>query len=222
MSSPTLHRRDSAGRAALLHCLADGRARTALELAHAAGTVRDDAEALIAELLAARVLRVAAQGRHTYYALAAGRDGRGVTQASTFRPSTPVNLRVARTCYSHLAGALGVALHDCLLARGWLLPAAGDAGRYDVTPAGITAFAELQIDVVAWRGRAHRCARPCLDRSERRPHLGGALGGALCDAAVRRRWITRSTGSRQVVLTRAGQGGFEAWLGAPLHLHASR
>lgn len=222
MQSPLPHRNGADVerlRSALLNCLSDGRARTAVELARVAGGLCSDAESQLAELLAARAVHIAAQGRHTYYALGTKADEPVRAQAcaaqgSEFKPSTPVGLRAARTCYGHLAGALGVALCDRMLARGWLAATDAGADAYRVTPAGASAFAELDIDTTALRDRSRRYAYPCFDWSERRPHLGGVLGVAVCEAAARRRWITREAGSRRVVLTSAGRQGFATWLDA--------
>jgi len=115
-------------------------------------------------------------------------------------------LRAARTCYDHLAGGLGVALTDGLVAGGHV-DLAGDAGL--VTETGIALFDRLGIDVAslaAARGRRARVlCRPCLDWSERRPHLAGAVGAALCTHSFEEGWIRRVAGTRAVTVTPKGQ-----------------
>src|SRR5207249_9315071 len=108
-----------------------------------------------------------------------------------FVPSTPPALRGARTCYDHIAGALGVSLHDRFNALGWLYVSSTDDTAYDLSPAGANALQALGIDLAATRALRRRFASPCLDWSERRPHLGGALGAALLRVAVGDRKSTR-------------------------------
>jgi DNA-binding transcriptional ArsR family regulator len=141
-------------------------------------------------------------------------------------------LRFARTCYDHLAGRLGVQLAEALVRRGCLAPGGREcksmpggrrfasmpaerggesmsAGRdYEVTPAGERFFAGLAVDVAEARA-AHRCfARACLDWSERRHHLAGALGAALLDRLFELEWIERTRSSRAVRISDAGRRGF--------------
>lgn len=201
-------------RTMLLDCLADGRARTAIELAREAGCSRSEVALQLGNLVAAGVVRIAAEGRHTYYALATDAGTPVRARSTEFKPSTPASLRTARTCYGHLAGAMGVALCDRMLAQGWLVTTEEDPVAYRVTHKGAAALARIRIDTAALRPGRRGIAHACLDWSERRPHLGGALGVAVCEAAVRRRWITRVAGSRRVKLTAAGRRSFEAWLGA--------
>lgn len=117
-------------------------------------------------------------------------------------PRTPPELRAARTCYDHLAGRLGVALYDALFAAGWLAHA--DGAEVTLTRAGERALAALGVDAGAARACKRRFAYGCLDWSERRPHLAGALGAALAQALLQRGWVARVPGSRAVRVTRAG------------------
>jgi hypothetical protein len=114
-------------------------------------------------------------------------------------PSTPNRLRSARTCYDHIAGTLGVGLHDRIQALGWLSP------EYALTPQGTKAFATLGIDVEATRLLRRRFAYACLDWSERRPHIAGGLGAALLNMALRKRWITQDLDSRALGITPTGR-----------------
>jgi DNA-binding transcriptional ArsR family regulator len=170
-------------RARILYCLLDGRARASTELSAVADVGTSTASAHLDRLLKARLLRVAAQGRYRYYSLA-GPDVGGLLEglsavaggaSPAFIPRTPDRLRAARTCYDHMAGSLGVALHDRLFGLGWISVAGGD-GAYAVSAKGRTGFADLGVDVVGLEGRRRRLAFACLDWSERRSHIGGALG----------------------------------------------
>src|SRR5262249_50029885 len=141
------------------------------------------------------------QGRHRYYVLdrpdvAAALEAlsvlAGSEAAGAFVPTTPHRLREARTCYDHIAGTLGVLLYERFLKLGWLATRGqGSAASIDVTRAGRSEFEALGIDLDATRALRRRFAVGCLDWSERRPHLGGALGGALLQAARRRRWVVQ-------------------------------
>ncbi|HKB79063.1 MAG TPA: helix-turn-helix transcriptional regulator [Thermoanaerobaculia bacterium] len=202
------------GRARMLYCLLDGHARTSTELAIVAGVSPSTASVHLKRLEREGLIRSAAQGRHRYYTLE-GRDvarllerlsvlAGGVTRP--FVPATPSGLRAARTCYDHIAGALGVALHDRIVALRWLTPHRPDGeAAYAVTPAGNRAFAALDIDLAALRAQRRRFAYACLDWSERRPHVGGALGAAILHLAIRRKWVVRELDSRALRLTGAGQ-----------------
>ena len=129
-------------------------------------------------------------------------------------------LRAARTCYDHLAGNLGVALADALVSGGQV-ELMEDAGQ--VTDTGISLFRRIGIDVVALstgRGKTARVlCRPCLDWSERRPHLAGALGSALCALSFEKGWIRRIEGTRAVAVTPKGQRVFRETIGARLDGH---
>lgn len=114
--------------------------------------------------------------------------------------------RAARTCYDHMAGRLGVVLNDRLVAMGWL-EARPDlaADAYDLTPKGAASVAALGIDVDRVRARRRRFAFACLDWSERRAHVGGALGAALLDLAFDRKWVARDRRSRALHVTAVGR-----------------
>jgi hypothetical protein len=114
-------------------------------------------------------------------------------------------LRAARTCYDHMAGVLGVELHDALMDRGWLARVADAGDAYEVGPDGVRAFHRLGVDVTATHAVRRRFAFACPDWSERRPHVGGALGAALLDLALRKRWVTRVRDSRALSVTPLGE-----------------
>lgn len=120
----------------------------------------------------------------------------------------------ARTCYDHLAGRLGVAIFDALVARRAVRhPEARYRGPVDLGPAGPATFGRLGIDLNEVRLERRRFATACGDWSERRAHLGGALGAALWARALERGWVVRRPGSRVVVVTEKGRRAFHRHLG---------
>jgi DNA-binding transcriptional ArsR family regulator len=201
-------------RASMLYCLMDGHARTSTELATVAEVSPSTASAHLNRLRAERLVKVFVQGRHRYYSL----EGRAVADAleglivlaggvrEAFVPNTPSRLRLARTCYDHMAGTVAVGLHDRFKELGWLSmgSTAGD-DAYGVTVVGTKAFEALGIDLMATRTMRRRFAYGCLDWSERRPHIGGALGAALLTAALKKRWLTQDLDSRALGVTNLGR-----------------
>src|SRR3954471_3473105 len=199
-------------RARMLYSLSDGLARTSTELAAIADVTPSTASVHLQRLKDHALVNVVAQGKHRYYTLgsphvAAALEALSVVAGgrTSFVPSTPQFLRAARTCYDHIAGSLGVRLHDSLVASRWLKAEAEGSVSYAVTPVGAAALGSIGIDVEEIRARRRRFAFACLDWSERRAHLGGALAAAVLDAALRRRWITREPGTRVVSVTPSGQ-----------------
>jgi DNA-binding transcriptional ArsR family regulator len=212
-------------RAGMLHALMDGRALTASELATVAGVTPQTASGHLARMAAAGLVYVAKQGRHRYHRLASPAVARMIESimrvASDMPPMRPaprtgprdMALRTARTCYDHLAGRLGVALADGLVAGGHV-ELADDAGL--VTDAGVALLGQLGIDVAALAAsrakRARLLCRPCIDWSERRPHLAGTVGAALCTRSFEQGWIRRIEGTRAVTVTPKGQRLFRETL----------
>ncbi len=201
-------------RARMLYCLMDNHARTATELAVAAGVSPSTASAHLNRLKTERLVQVLAQGKHRYYSLAGERVAGLLESLSVlaggardkFVPKTPNRLRAARTCYDHMAGTLGVLLHDRFHALEWLSAASGDDRNcYRVTPQGIRMFQALGVDLDTARGSRRRFAFACLDWSERRPHLGGAMGAATLQVALRKKWVTQDLDSRALSVTRLGK-----------------
>jgi DNA-binding transcriptional ArsR family regulator len=200
-------------RARMLYCLMDGHARTSTELAVVSEVSPSTASVHLSRLKAARLVKVFVQGKHRYYSL----DGARVAVAlealnvvagrshDPFVPSTPSRLRVARTCYDHMAGTMAVSLHDRFTALKWLSASSAGDGGYDLTKAGAKAFEALGIDLEATRALRRRFAFACLDWSERRPHVGGALGAALLTVAMQRKWVVQDLDSRALSVTRSGQ-----------------
>jgi len=200
-------------RARMLYCLSDGSARTSTELAVVAGVSPSTASVHLQRLKSQRLVKVFEQGRHRYYSLegesvAAVLEALSVlagTARHALAPSTPSHLRVARTCYDHIAGSLGVGLHDRFRAMGWLAVASAGGHAYEVTRRGTAAFESLGIHVEATRALRRRFAFACLDWSERRPHLGGAMGAAVLNTALKRKWVVQDLDSRALEITRRGR-----------------
>jgi DNA-binding transcriptional ArsR family regulator len=211
------------GRSNMLVALLDGRALTASELAYTAGVAPATASGHLSKLLEGRLLVAARQGRHRYFRLASPDVARmleGImvvaAEPAPKRRATPrisPALREARTCYDHLAGRLAVALADALTGRGHVLLAEdGD----EVTEAGLAFFAGLGIDLGIAAKRRRLFCKPCLDWSERRPHLAGAVGTALATRAFGLGWVERIRDSRAVTITAAGRRGFSEAFGVTL------
>ncbi|PYU50983.1 MAG: transcriptional regulator [Acidobacteria bacterium] len=200
-------------RARMLYCLVDGRARTSTELAMVARVTPSTASVHLQRLKSQRLVKVFAQGKHRYYSL----EGANVAVAleslsvlacgspDVFVPNTPNPLRAARTCYDHIAGTLGVSLHDRFKALGWLSGGSGADNPYDLTPGGVQAFEALGIDIEATRKLRRRFAYACVDWSERRPHVGGAVGAAVLNVALQQKWVIRDLDSRALTITRVGR-----------------
>lgn len=211
-------------RAQMLYTLLDGRARTSTELAMVADVTPATASAHLARLEALALVNVSPQGRYRYYALADDRvasalEALGVLAArphATFRPTTPQPLRLARSCYDHIAGSLGVALHDRLSALHWLVSNRRAGQTYDLSTSGSRALMAIGVDVDGARAQRRRFAFACLDWSERRPHLGGALGAAIMAAGLHNRWLLRDDDSRALKITPLGRREFKARFGIVL------
>lgn len=210
-------------RANVLLALVDGRALTAGELAYAAGLTPQTVSLYLRRLAEARLLVLERQGRHAYYRLASPLVGRMLeSMMAVAAEGAPVRrprwrgdaaLRRARTCYDHLAGRLGVALADGLVARRQLV-LAEDGGR--VTPSGTRLLEAFGIDLAAIDGTHRRFCRPCLDWSERRPHLAGAVGAAIARRCFELKWIERMRDGRALIITEAGARGFAEWFGVEM------
>lgn len=198
-------------RSAMLHALCDARqALPAGELAACARVSPATASGHLARLLEGNLVAVEPNGRHRYYRLANAQVAAALEALALIAPPAPVRnlshaaettrVREARTCYDHLAGRLGVALTDGLCARGLL-------ARDDLalTAAGECWFAQLGIEVDALRRGRRPLTRACLDWSERRHHLSGALGAAFAAQLLDRRWVVRRPEPRAVELTPAGR-----------------
>lgn len=198
-------------RATMLSAMMDGRALTATELAHASGITPQTASGHLARLAEAKLIAVEKQGRHRYYRLANEHVAQvleslavlAVHGAPRHRPTGPRDdaMKMARTCYDHLAGKLGVALTQALLERGVIVE---KPEAFEITRSGRDRLSDFGIDVDAIEKSRRAHASRCLDWSERTPHLGGALGAAVLGEIESRKWISRKKGSRAVSITPLG------------------
>jgi DNA-binding transcriptional ArsR family regulator len=208
-------------RANILSALLDGRAMTATELAFAAHVTPQTASAHFGKLTEAGLITATPSGRHRYFRLSSAKvatmlEGIGAVAIDSrprFRPLSRLaaELQDARVCYDHLAGRLGVAIADALVRRGYIV-LEDEGGRF--TDAGLRYLGELGVDLYdpALQRRRHLC-RACLDWTERRPHIGGAIGAALAERWLAMGWIARAKDSRAVSLTPEGERGFRDSLG---------
>jgi len=202
------------GRSKMLFALLDNRARTATELAIVADLRASTASSHLARLKEERLVKVVKQGRHHYYTLyssdvATVLEGLLALSGATmprFVTKYPNQLRHARTCYDHIAGTLGVALLDTLLREGWLVAdVPANAESYSLSPKGLLALDTLGIDVSDLETQRRQLAVPCLDWSERRPHLRGSLAAALLTLARKKKWVVGEMESRALTLTTKGR-----------------
>lgn len=203
------------GRANMLIALLDGRALTARELADRAGVTPQTASGHLSRLLAADMIRVERQGRHRYHRLASSDiadlleamhvAGARLVSRGTAKQPGPVDpaLRVARSCYDHIAGSLAVALADALASH-------GERDDLTLSDRGERRLVDWGIDLSALRALRRPFCRGCLDWSERRPHLAGAIGAAILDRSLAIGWLRRQPGSRALVVTPAGEIGFQS------------
>lgn len=205
-------------RARMLCCLLDGHARTSTELAMVAEVSPSTASVHLNRLKTERLVKLLVQGKHRYYSLegaevASALEALMIVAGSSqpeFTPTTPEPLRHARTCYDHIAGSVAVALHHRFQQSGWIQPVSKPdrsqpKDALHVTPAGERAFVSLGIDMETARALRRRFAYACLDWSERKPHIGGALGAALLQMALKKKWLQREFDSRALRITRLGQ-----------------
>jgi DNA-binding transcriptional ArsR family regulator len=199
----------------MLTALMGGVALTAGELAREAGVTPQTASWHLAQLADGGLVRPRKQGRCVYYALTGAEIAdlmeqlAGVAAAAGHRRTRPgprdPAMRRARVCYDHLAGELGVALLDGLLAGGAI---EDRAGSLILTGGGVRLVENLGMDVTALGASRRPVCKACLDWSERRSHLGGALGKALLDHIVAEGWARRMQGARALVFTAAGVAAF--------------
>ncbi|GAA4437716.1 ArsR/SmtB family transcription factor [Phytohabitans houttuyneae] len=208
-------------RATFCMALLDGRAWTAGELARHAGVAASTASEHLTLLVAGGLLAEEHQGRHRYVRLATPRVAELIEEMSVYAdagsPAPPKSLRGAvaseamaraRTCYDHLAGRLGVRVTDAMAARGLL----GTESGFAVTERG-RVWLESEVGATLGSGGRRPLVRACLDWTERRPHLAGAAGAALCQRLHERGWVVRIGSQRAVRVTPAGEAGLRELLG---------
>lgn len=196
-------------RANMLLTLKDVGVLSATELAHVAGVAPNTASGHLARLTEAGIVTVERKGRHRYFSLAGDAvadalealESLATRSAPRARPRDPA-IRFARSCYDHLAGTLGVRLTWSLASRGFLK---ATESNFLLTKKGERAFKNLGIDVDLLRAGRRQLTRRCLDWSEKRPHLGGALGAGLFAGLCELGWLRLQKGSRVVTVTRQGR-----------------
>ena len=206
-------------RANILCALLDGRALTAGELAYAARVSPQTTSGHLGKLATAHLVTAVQQGRHRYYRLAGPHVAAMLESIMAVASVAPprcrpiridARLRAARLCYDHIAGGLGVGLTDALTAHGHVELGA-DGGV--LTPSGETFLHELGVDITEVRRSRRIFCKPCIDWSERRPHLAGAVGAALAKRLLALRWITRVRDSRALTVTPIGRMRLEETFG---------
>jgi DNA-binding transcriptional ArsR family regulator len=208
-------------RARMLSALMGGQYLAAGELAAAADVTAQTASAHVAKLVEADLVVARTQGRHRYFRLADADIGHALealslvaerrARADKWSQGPYKPLKAARTCYSHLAGELGVALYEGMLRRGLLSACHGyfvvsDRGRAELEALGI------ELPSAAHPATAQRFAYPCLDWSERRDHLAGGLAALLLEHFVASGWLRRVEGSRALRLTPEGSRRLAPWI----------
>ncbi|KDM68773.1 helix-turn-helix transcriptional regulator [Acidiphilium sp. JA12-A1] len=222
-------------RANMLAALMDGRALTATELARVAGITPQTASGHLARLTGAGFLAMERQGKHRYYRLASpaianmlegimavagdlnGGDGPRKKKAVVVGPRDKA-LRRIRTCYDHLAGQVAVAMADRMVERGFL-DISGDGGA--LTDEGVIHLRGIGVDLDSAAMRSSRrggpiFCRPCLDWSERRSHIAGSVGAAICHACFSQDWMRRIKGTRAVAITPSGHLALSKAFGADI------
>jgi DNA-binding transcriptional ArsR family regulator len=232
-------------RARVLLALSDGRALPASVLATEAGVGASTVSGHLAKLCEAGMLSVERHGRHRYYRITSPQVVRALEALAEIAPQEPIRslrqhnrahaLRQSRLCYDHLAGRLGVALMRALIDRGVLaggdgahhperaqrdrLSAAGHDIEYRLTDHGAGMLTELGIDLDKLGRRRRPLIRYCLDWTEQRHHLAGALGAALADRLFELDWLRHTSQRRAVQLTDAGSDGLSAAFGFDFETH---
>jgi DNA-binding transcriptional ArsR family regulator len=208
-------------RATMLAALMGGQALTASELAYCARVSRSTASEHLGKLAAARLLTVTSRRRNRYYRIASPLVARmlesikavaAIETPARYQPRSAQDdaLRFARTCYDHLAGRLGVALADALVARRYLvLSEEGGA----LTRAGERALVKFGVDLSPKHAGRRIFCRACLDWSERRYHIAGLVGAEICRRSLQLGWLKRARESRAMHLTPAGRRGLRETFG---------
>jgi DNA-binding transcriptional ArsR family regulator len=200
-------------RATMLISLMSGRAMTATELAHVANVSPQTASSHLLQLIEGKLLTLEKQGRHRYYRLASSEVAHALEALMLLTPNKKTHktnalepIYLARSCYDHIAGRLGVDLADALQAKGWLKVENKD---FTVTHKGEKGLAELGLDLAVLKKQRRHFARQCLDWTERRHHVAGALGAALMTEMLERAWLKKDATTRVLYVTRAGREGLE-------------
>ena len=206
-------------RAQILLSLLGGKPQSGSALAEAVGISRALASAHLKKLVAGGLVRAQAACRQQLYSIASAQVADALETLILLSPAGEVrslkgsarakNLRWARMCYDHLAGAVGVAVAEALTNRDLIRQ---HDGGYALAPSGAAEFGAFGVDVGELRRRSRPLMRPCVDWSERRNHLAGSLGAAVTSAMLSRDWLRRGEGARIVSVTETGEAGLRDWL----------
>lgn len=195
----------------MMIALLDGRAWTARELADTAGVSPQTASSHLGKLVAARLVDVRCQGRHHYHRLASSEvaalleqmhlAGAAAGRAPTTGPRDQ-QMREIRSCYDHLAGRIAVELGNRIVDS-----AASTSGPPRLSPEGVSLLEKLGIDLAALRGSRRAMCRICIDWSERRPHVAGAVGAAILHRFKTLGWVKERPAGRSLIVTAVGERG---------------
>jgi DNA-binding transcriptional ArsR family regulator len=210
-------------RAAMLDALLGGRSLTAGQLAVVGGVRPSTASEHLAALVAGGMVVVETRGRSRFFSLSGYKIAVALESLSRICPTVPPRSlrqvqgaeaeRFARTCYDHLAGTLGVAVLDSFLRQRWLRRR---GAAFTLTGDGERSLVSMGVDVAAAHAARRRFAFACLDWSEQRPHLGGALGAAVAAAFVRQGWVHRRPQGRGLLVTTLGRSALTDRLSLPV------
>ncbi|ALC81707.1 MULTISPECIES: ArsR/SmtB family transcription factor [Bacillus] len=203
-------------RASILESLMNGKSFTASELATQTKITIQTASSHLAKLVEGNLLAVEKHGRYRYYRLASVEVAEMIEMLSSFAPTPKVqslkesrtkdSIHYARTCYDHLAGTLGVNWTQYLLDNSFIIEKERD---YVLTQTGTAFFQSLGINIDQLQKKKRAFARKCLDWSERRYHLAGALGAAATDHFIENKWVERNHENRSLLLTEKGKENFK-------------
>ncbi|MCA1177767.1 MULTISPECIES: ArsR/SmtB family transcription factor [unclassified Pantoea] len=204
-------------RVSILCALMDGRAWTATELSGVADIAASTTSGHLSKLLDARLVTCLSQGRHRYFRLANSEIAHlletlmGVSMRPLFTPvsTTPSHLRYARTCYDHLAGDLAVQIYQFMMTEKWI----------ETDGSALTHNGQLELEKMGMQLKLSSKRKPCcacLDWSERRMHLGGAVGAALLSLLIDKQWLKRVEGYREINITPAGKLALQRCFGVQL------
>ncbi len=203
-------------RATMLASMMDGRFHTASELAYMAAIKPQTASFHLAKLVDGKLIKVEKQGRHRYFQLADEEIAHFLESFLAISPPPEVRslkqssqmklLQGARTCYDHLAGKLGVQLTDSLVNAGYLKL---EEKQFLITSEGAQFFTDFGLDLVDLKRKRRSFSPACLDWSERRYHLAGALGQGILAHLLHLGWVTRVPSIRAIKVTEKGKAGFK-------------
>ncbi|WP_096187414.1 ArsR family transcriptional regulator [Evansella halocellulosilytica] len=210
-------------RAAILTALLDGRLHPASSLAYVAGIKPQTASFHLKKMIEANVVKVVKQGRHRYYGIDNHEVATALESLLSIAPKVEIKsfkqatedkaMRYARTCYDHLAGQVGVKITDFLLDHELVKD---EGNSFTLTSKGETFFEDLQIDLKEVKRKRRAYINKCLDWSERRYHVSGAVGNALFKRLIELQWIQKVPDTRAIKVTEVGKQNLKTTFGVTL------